>query len=586
MKEGNVLVIAIGGNITQILMPNDNSDPTLKPATDEEIRKFILGDNNKTSSLILHDGNNNSKGVSIRVQVERLYETHNIEQQDSSQVNPKIWSDLVERIRDNEKNYEGFVVLHGLDTLAYTASAVSFMIRNQKMPIVFTGSQRPLNYVRTDAPQNIFTAITLAASKSLEQRVINEVTIYLHDTLYRANRSSMSSASSYRSFDSLNYPALVTIGEHIDIKEHLISVAEKPGNMGFSLPTNANVQIVDVFPGMSPRVIEGLVGDDLDLIYIDNLKQQALKITQLRGEIPDNTDEIKTITEIENKLCSNKQPERLSNLLPEKERAKAFQILSALDSELQKDDIKMRGVILRTYGMGTAPTNPDVLNALKRLVEKGVIVMNVTQAHSSKVSFNSDPVSLRLLEQGVISGLDMTSEASFAKMVVILSDSDNWEKGKEYCEQELHKDIAGEQSHSIINLHFKKGETVENYNSDDLFAKLEFTNKEKEAYPKKSDNIQLRILGLRKKELTGGKTVEIKFIRCDNENKDLSKGDIVLKKDVVFERKKSENSDSKTINVSFDISGKHNNITSKNSVFYILSDQAIEWSRISFVIYC
>ncbi|MBK7967986.1 MAG: asparaginase [Bacteroidetes bacterium] len=179
LNDGSILVIVIGGNISQQLLDRDG-ELKLEPALPKEFYSFLIKED-KTNSVTLREGNVSKQ---IIVKIERLVDIEDLEQQDSSQVNPKIWEDLAKRIKDNYDNYEGFVVLHGLDTLAYTASAISFMIRNLNKPIVFTGSQRPLNFLRSDAPQNIYTALTIAASKSLGLKPpINEVTIYLHDTL-------------------------------------------------------------------------------------------------------------------------------------------------------------------------------------------------------------------------------------------------------------------------------------------------------------------------------------------------------------------------------------------------------------------
>jgi len=494
MREGNILVIVIGGNISQVL--TDDAEPRLEPASADEFRKQLI-ENEGSSSIYLHE-RHNLKGQQVRVKIERLIDdSTNLEQQDSSQVDPRIWSLLVEKIKKKTPDYEGFVVLHGLDTLAYTASAVSFMIRNLNVPIVFTGSQRPLNYLRSDARQNIYTALTIAAARTLGMKPINEVTIYLHDTLYRANRATMASASSYRSFDSLNYPAIATVGEYIDVKEHLISKPYSAGTPIFLSKADATVQIIDVFPGMPSSVIASTVDTDVDKMYVENLKRISMQVAGENGEVFCDTEDAPILEALEKALDSQRQPQRISNILPLDQRSRALEIINELDQRLSKASKKVKGVILRTYGMGTAPTSPDVLKALNKLVEGGIIVMNVTQAHSSRVSFSSDPVSLRLFEQGVISGLDMTSEAAFAKMVVVLSDEKNIKKGVDHCEDELQADIAGEQSHTLLNYHFLPGETheMENYH----FAVLEFKNRSKDFILRDEEieqigNIQLRVL--------------------------------------------------------------------------------------------
>ena len=590
VTNGNILIIVIGGNISQQLLDRDG-ELKLEPALAEQFYEFLIkGDRN--NSIILREGNVSKQ---IIVKIERLIDIEDLEKQDSSQVNPKIWEELAKRIKDNYDNYEGFVVLHGLDTLAYTASAISFMFRNLNKPIVFTGSQRPLNFLRSDAPQNIYTALTIAASKSLGlQPPVNEVSIYLHDTLFRANRASMSSASSYRSFDSLNYPALATIGEHVDINESLI-FHPLSGNTIYSLKADEKVQIIDVFPGMSSSLLEGIVGLDVDEIYLEKLKKIAQKNVD-GGVAFSETEEHKLLNDVELALGKQTRGQRLSGLAAPDKKEATIELINSLenvdkettsDKKSFLDDGIIKGVILRTYGMGTLPT--DVLKGLKRLVENKIVVMNVTQAHSSRVSFNSDIVSLRLFEHGVISGLDMTSEAAFAKMVIILS---NNTKGIEYTEDELQHNISGEQSHTVYNFHFLGGETHDNENEHKKIIynhseRLKFRHNIRdftftETEIKKINNIQLRVLGLKKKKNGGGK-VRMKIFRCDDISQKIIAGIEIYKFEEILED--PGETETRTLNVSFDVTALKEMLFNKDAVFHFVSDQKICWSRISIVVY-
>ncbi len=146
---------------------------------------------------------------------------------DSSNMNPEYWKQLVTIIEDGYNDFDGFVVLHGSDTMSYTASALSFMLENLAKPVLFTGSQLPIGDLRTDAKENLITTIQLASQRGKDGPVIKEVGLYFEYKLYRANRTTKINAEHFEAFASLNYPALAESGVHLDIdKRALLKVGK------------------------------------------------------------------------------------------------------------------------------------------------------------------------------------------------------------------------------------------------------------------------------------------------------------------------------------------------------------------------
>lgn len=141
---------------------------------------------------------------------------------DSSNMNPSYWIDLVNIIEDNYESYDGFVVLHGSDTMSYTASALSFMFENLAKPIIFTGSQLPIGDLRTDAKENLITSIQIAALREKGYPKINEVGLYFEYKLYRANRTTKINAEHFKAFASLNYPTLVESGVNLTVNDEAL----------------------------------------------------------------------------------------------------------------------------------------------------------------------------------------------------------------------------------------------------------------------------------------------------------------------------------------------------------------------------
>jgi L-asparaginase len=176
---------------------------------------------------------------------------------DSSNMGPKVWVELLEVIERNYADFDGFVILHGSDTMAYTASALSFLLENVSKPIIFTGSQLPIGKIRTDGKENIITAIEIAGDYENSYPVVPEVAIYFEYALYRANRTTKISAENFEAFQSPNYPLLAEAGVHIKYNRFAIN---KPDVK----PLIARKQIVDdvasikIFPGLQQKTFRAV----------------------------------------------------------------------------------------------------------------------------------------------------------------------------------------------------------------------------------------------------------------------------------------------------------------------------------------
>lgn len=178
---------------------------------------------------------------------------------DSSEIEPDSWVQLVKIIADNYQKYDGFVVLHGTDTMAYTASALSFMLENLDKPVILTGSQLPIGVLRTDGKENLITAIEIAAAKENGLPVVPEVCIFFENHLMRGNRTSKISAENFNAFRSINYPALARAGVHIRYDTNLIyhPVSRKPLKPHFLMDTN--VVVLKLFPGITPQTVKAIL---------------------------------------------------------------------------------------------------------------------------------------------------------------------------------------------------------------------------------------------------------------------------------------------------------------------------------------
>ena len=178
---------------------------------------------------------------------------------DSSEIDPASWIRLVKIIADNYDTYDGFVVLHGTDTMAYTASALSFMLENLAKPVILTGSQLPIGMLRTDGKENLITAIEIAAAKENGFPVVPEVCIFFQNHLMRGNRTSKISAENFNAFRSLNYPALARVGMHIRYDNNLINKVRVPRPLKPHYLMDTNVVILKIFPGITPQTVDSIL---------------------------------------------------------------------------------------------------------------------------------------------------------------------------------------------------------------------------------------------------------------------------------------------------------------------------------------
>jgi L-asparaginase len=233
-KRPSALIIYTGGTIGMV---KDTLSGSLKPVNFERLQANI------------------PEISKLEIDLDIYTFEHTI---DSSNINTSHWISLVEVIEKNYNRYDGFVILHGSDTMAYSASALSFMIENLSKPIIFTGSQLPIGVLRTDARENFITALEMAVMKQDGASKVNEVCIYFEYHLLKGNRTTKFSSSHFNAFASDNYPALAEAGVNLKFNDTLLRVHNGKPTL-FHKKLDENIAILKIFPGMTKAYVDGIL---------------------------------------------------------------------------------------------------------------------------------------------------------------------------------------------------------------------------------------------------------------------------------------------------------------------------------------
>lgn len=232
----NILVIHTGGTFGMNPM---KPDKTLKPGELENIFEKYLP---KLNSI-----------ANIEVKI-----PFNL---DSSDIGPEEWKKTYEMVNQNKENFDGFVIIHGTDTLVYNATALSYLLTDFYKPVIFTGSQRPLSELRTDAASNLINSIELATNN------IEEVGICFGSNLFRANRTKKVSIESYHGFESPNCQPLATIGLNISLNKNLL--LQKQADIDLKPTFNSNILHIRIFPGLDANIMNSLINEGIKAVIIE-----------------------------------------------------------------------------------------------------------------------------------------------------------------------------------------------------------------------------------------------------------------------------------------------------------------------------
>ena len=463
-----VLIINTGGTIGMV--HNDPNDPTspLRPAKDwHEIAK---------EHPILE------KFPTDYCQLDPLI--------DSSDMCLEVWVKIGEIIEKFYDEYRGFVILHGTDTMAFTASALSFMCKNLSKPIILTGSQVPLQFPRSDALQNLITAIQIAGNEVYGVRLVPEVAIFFRDTLLRGNRARKIDATNYFGFSSPNYPAIGEVGGDIKIiKDRIL----KPSHEKFYLDKRFSNEVIvlELFPG-------------LNFSYLKNIFKEGSGI---------------------------------------------------------------KGVILKTYGNGNAPTSQEFLDFLEYISSQKIVIIDITQCTKGFVKMGLYEASAKLTDIGVISGTDLTPEAAVTKLMYLLGAY----KDVKQIKRKMQVDICGEQTLSQYDFSFESDGEFNDYFETEIIV----PKKLKKEYLLRS---VARVVGIKDREREDKDlviTMSIESLDDYNDNfiEPNSKIQKIVKKD------------KKDAHILFDKSVKRILDSSRMVKITMTSNMKITWENINFSIY-
>ncbi len=360
MASTKVLVLYTGGTIGMAPRDPDNATSPLEPKSKDELARYLPP----------------LEAVGVEWELQNLVDEEGrvVDPLDSSDVNSKHWTYMAEHIGRQYDAYDGFVVLHGTDTMAFTTSGLSFMFENLAKPVIVTGSQLPISDPRTDAVMNFMNSIYVAGYRATGLPRIPEVVLGFADVLVRGCRARKVSTTSWRGFDSPNFKVLGEIGEHIVIDTSLLRpVPDEDAAPFFVKPElETNVFSIPIFPGLR--------SDQLDAV----LRLEGLK-----------------------------------------------------------------GVVIETFGAGNAPSGEDFLRPIADAVERGVVVLNVTQCVQGKVEAGLYEASSGLIDRGVLSGIDMTKEAALAKLMSLLKNL-----APADLALQMQANLVGEMSESLFDLKY------------------------------------------------------------------------------------------------------------------------------------
>jgi len=260
---------------------------------------------------------------------------------DSSNMDPLIWKELAELIEEKYETFDGFVILHGSDTMSFTASALSFMLQNLAKPVVLTGSQLPIGEIRTDAKENLITALEIAATKKDGKSMVPEVCVYFDYQLFRGNRSIKNDSEKFEAFTSPNYPILAEAGVNLDFFPNYILPIP---TTAFKIHTNfnSNIGVLKMYPGITEN-------------------------------------SVKAITE--------------SNV---------------------------NAIILEAFGSGNTTTADWFIKCLQNAIANDKIVVDISQCKGGSVQLGMYETSRKLQKMGILSGYDMTFEATVTKLMYLM----------------------------------------------------------------------------------------------------------------------------------------------------------------------